>query len=47
MDAGAVHHRIAALALDDEAQRGRRMAMGAGDLAGHDDLDIGDQGITG
>ena len=31
---------------DDQAQRRPRMAMGAGDLAGHDDLDVGDQGVT-
>src|SRR3989454_541139 len=45
-NAVTVYDRVAALALDDQAQRRGRMAMGAGDLAGHHDLEIGHQRVA-
>ena len=42
----ARNRRISALALDDEAERTRRMAVRRRDLARHDDLQSGEQRIA-
>jgi hypothetical protein len=46
-NAFTVHDRVAAPALDDQAKGRRRMAMGAGNLARHHDLDVGDERVAG